>query len=149
MDPRERTVHARAQRVRDVGELARVDGLLEVLVLEVAVAKVVPELDVWGHPARVADETIEHSLANVTLEVGREDLLEDAELGRGVPLERELLVRHDGRDLFDLTLHRRLVRGFERQLEAGHDERTDRRERGREADLEPPLRREVSGGLQV
>ena len=94
-------------------------------------------------------EAIEHSLANVTLEVGREGLLEDAELGRSVPLERELVVRHDGRDPLDLLLHRRLVRALQRQLEAAYDERTDRRERRREADLELPVRGKVAGRLQV
>ena len=92
VDPVERPIQRRRERVRDLDELAAVRRDREVAVIVVAVAEVEPELDVRGHVPAEAQQPLEHAGANLAEPSGR-DALEHRELQSRVPLERELIVR--------------------------------------------------------
>ena len=134
VDPVQRPSEAGGERVGDLHELARVARLLVVAMLHVAVAEVVTELDVGGHLARQAKQPLEDAALDV-VEPHREHALEHAELEVRVPLDRELIVRHLVQHQAQLRQQARLVRRLERALMLGDDERADRRQRRRQADL--------------
>jgi hypothetical protein len=91
MDPGERAPEARRQRIRNLDELARVGRLLEVAVLDIAVAEVIADLDVRGHVAGDPEQPLQDPALGVA-EPDREHALEHPELEVGIPLDGELIV---------------------------------------------------------
>ena len=147
VNPVERAAQAGRQRVGDLHEAAGVGGLLEVAVLHVAVAEVIAELDVGRYVARYSQQPLEDAALDVG-EPHREHAFQHRELEVGVPLDRELVVRHLAQHERQLFQQPRLVRRLQRGLVLGHDERADRRQRGGQAHLEAAGRRHLAVALE-
>ncbi len=135
VDPGEGPPQARRQRIGDLDELARVGRLLEVAMLDVAVAEVIAELDVRGHVARDPEQPLQDAALDVA-EPDREHPLQHPELEIGIPLDGELIVRQFLEDGPELAEHLLLVDGLEELLMLGHHEGADGGERGGQTDLE-------------
>ena len=135
VDPVERAPQARPQRIGDLDQLARVGRLLEVAVLDIAVAEVITDRDVRGHVAGDPEQPLQDAALGVA-EPDGEHALEHAELEIGIPLDGELIVGQfleDGPQLAEQLL---LVDGLEERLVLGHHEGADGGERGGQTDLE-------------
>jgi hypothetical protein len=102
VDPVQGPVESGRERVGDLDELARVRRHDEVPVVVVAVAEMEAELDVRRHAAADAQQALEHAGAGAFEPCGA-DALEDRELQPRVPLQRELVVRHRGKDPLELA----------------------------------------------
>lgn len=148
MDPVQRPVQRRRERVRHLDELARVVRNGEVPVIVVAVAEMEAQLDIGGHAAADPQEPLENAGAG-SLEPGGADALEDRELQPRVPLQRQLVVRHGGEDLVELAQHLRLVDRLDLRLVLRIDERAHRRQRRRQRDLEAHVRRDHPVALEL
>ena len=122
VQPLDRPGGCREQRVREADEIGGVGRLDEVLLARVAVTEVESDLHVERHATRllrgaggearpgVAPPRLEGALAAR----GVGGLLDDLELDRDVPLDREVLVRDHVEDLIDLAEQRVAVDGLDR-----------------------------------
>jgi hypothetical protein len=135
VDPVERPLERRRQRVGDLDHPGRVGRRMPLRLLVVAEAEVEPQLDLGRNDPADADQPLEHA----RLDVGEPDgklAVEHPELDVGVPLERQLVGRDRLQDLLQLEHHRRLVRLLNDRLVVEGDEGADRRKRRRKRDLE-------------
>src|SRR5215470_18938438 len=93
MDPVEGSAETRGERVGDAHNVPSVAGLLEVPMLHIPVAEVVPELNVRRHLPGQAQQTLQDARPDV-LKPDRKDTLQHPELEVRVPLDGELVVGH-------------------------------------------------------
>ena len=135
VDPVQRPPEARRQRIGDLHQLAGIGGLLEVPVLDVAVAEVISQLDVRGHLPGEPQQALENAALDV-LEPDRKDALEHCELEVGVPLHGDLVVGYLPEDRLQLGEQPLLVTALKDTLMLGNHEGADRSQRRGQADLE-------------
>src|SRR5438105_4770600 len=98
MDPVDRVSYSAADRVGDRDHEARIHRLDKMLVVRVSVAQVVAELYSLRHAIANANESL-HDVREGVCKMRRHDAFEKGELDRGVPLNRELIVRDSRADL--------------------------------------------------
>jgi hypothetical protein len=135
LDPVERTIEARGQRVRNLDHATRVVRDVAFRLIVVPQAEVEAELDLGWDVTADPNEPLEYPRLRVS-EPDRDVALQHPELDVRVPLECQLLRWKRSKDLRELIDHRRLVGLLDESLVPLGDERTDRRERRRQADLE-------------
>src|SRR5215471_8383192 len=133
--PADRPLKCSRDGVGHLDHVGRIHWLLEVAMLAVAVAEVIPQLNVGWHTYAEPDKPLDDPSLDVG-EVGPPQALPDGHLDRHVPLDGELAVRNGRHDLVEFGEQPRLIGRLDNRLILGHHKNVDGSQRGGETDLE-------------
>ena len=110
----------------------------KIILFEIAKTEMQPELHAIGHGFCGSDDTVQNAIPYL-IEMNRPPSLDNAELGRQIPLDREIVAGDDRRDFSDLLQQTVLIGRFDRDLKGIIDILPDHAERGSDADLKPAI----------